>query len=294
MSDYKNYLPSRKFTTILLVIVVFIVLFFTVRGIISYFKNKQISKESPTTMTVGTLIQKDSNKNGIADWEEYLWGLDPNKTGQENKEFILAKKKTLLKNGEIYSNDDSRSITENEELSMQFFAAIMSLQQTGNLNEESLKSISDSIGKEIEATPIDDIYTRDMLIIKEDSNEADIAYFGLFSALVDKYANEDIGSELTLISQGIVNQDPQALYAARTVASAYRAFGEELLSIPVPSSAATLNLSLANNYEKTAQSIDGLTKVLSDPIVGMRSVLNYKKYTDAIGVDMEKLSEILQ
>lgn len=293
MNDYQKYLPSKKFISIILIIVIFITVSFAAKELTVFLKNKKVIKEKPAEVTVGTLIQKDSNKNGIADWEEYLWGLDPEKNGQENKEFIMAKKKTLSEKGEILSFDESQK-TENEMLSMQFFAAIMSLQQTGNLDEESLKTLSNSIGQEIKATPVDDVYTREMLSIVQDSEEADIAYFGQFGALITRYENEDIGSELMLISQGIINKDEQALYATRTIASAYRAFGKAIMGIPVPSSASNIALSLANDYEKTAQSIEGLTKVLSDPIVAMRAVLNYKKYTDAIGSDMQKLSDVLQ
>jgi len=296
MNNLKKYLPSKKFASALLVIVVLIGLFLTIKGAISLLKNRKNtdSKGELIPMTVGTIIQKDGNNNGIADWEEYLWGLDPNKNGPENKEFILAKKKTLEQNGTISATDDSKAITQNDLLSRQFFATIMSLQQTGNLDDASMASISDSIGQEIKTQPISDVYTNNMLTIRQDSQETNAAYFNAFSALVDKYANQDIGSELTIISQGIVNNDPQALYAARTVASAYRNFGKDLIKIPVPSSVASTNLSLANNYEKTAQSIEGLTQVLSDPIIGMRSILNYKKYSDALVSDIEKLPGVLQ
>jgi hypothetical protein len=297
MNNFKKYLPSKKFVSIILIIIVFIVLFFTIKGVISLFKNKfgnANSKGAPVPMTVGTIIQKDGNNNGVADWEESLWGLDPNKNGPENKEFIVAKKKSMEQNGLISTTDDSQSITQHDLLSRQFFATIMSLQQTGSLDDASISSISDSIGQEIKTTPIPDIYTNDMITIKKDSPEANTSYFNAFSALVDQYANQDIGSELTIVSQGIVNNDPQALYAAKTVASAYRAFGKDLIKIPVPSSAANTHLSLANNYEKTAQSIEGLTQVLTDPIVAMKSLLNYKKYSDALVSDIEKLSGILQ
>lgn len=294
MSDSKNYLPSKKFTTILLFILVLIALFFTIKGVVSLFKSKSKVASEPIQMTVGTLIQKDGNNNGIADWEEYLWGLDPNKNGPENKEFILAKKKDLIQSGDIIPIDDSKAITDNEILSQEFFATIMSLQQTGNLNAESLKSISDTIGQKIEATPIANIYTKNMLTIKNDSPEANTAYFNTFSNLVTKYENEDIGSELILISQGISKNDPQALASAKSVASAYRSFGSELVKIPVPSSIYSIHLSLVNNYEKTGQSIEGLTQTLSDPIMGMRAIINYKQYSDALVSDIGKLSEILQ
>lgn len=296
MNNFKKYLPSKKFISIVLIFVILITIFFTVKLAISLiFKNKKATtKGAPTTMIVGDIIQKDSNSNGIADWEEYLWGLNPDKNGPENKEFILSKKRGLTQSGDILPVDDSKTITDNEILSREFFATILSLQQNGSLNEESMKSVSEAIGQKIEAVPIPDVYTRNDLTLKNDSLSANEAYYNAFSALVTKYENEDIGSELTLISQGLGNNDTQALYAAQSVALAYRSFGEELVKIPVPVSFYPTHLDLVNNYEKTGQSIDGLTKTLSDPITGMRAIINYKKYSDALVSDIEKLSEILQ
>jgi hypothetical protein len=53
-------------------------------------------------------------------------------------------------------------------------------------------------------------------------------------------------------------------------------------------------LGAANNYEKTGQTIKDLAKILSDPIVGMKALINYKKYNDALASDLEKISETLQ
>jgi hypothetical protein len=296
MDNFKKYLPSRKFITIVLFIIVLIVLFFSIRGLISLIKNRKVanSDNKVVQMTVGAIIQKDGNNNGIADWEEYLWGLDPNKNGPENKEFILAKKKSLIQSGDILATDDSKIITENEMLSQEFFATIISLQQTGELNEESINSLSDAIGQKIEATPLVDAYSSGDLKIKNDGTAVNEAYFNAFNALVTKYEDKDIGSELTLISQGLGNNDPQALYSAKTIAEAYKSFGSELINIPTPKSISSIHLSLANNYNKTAESIEGLTQILTDPIIGMRAILSYKKHSDNLVSDIEKLTEILQ
>lgn len=295
MDNFKKYLPSKNFTVVVLFLALILGLFFGIRQTVSYFKNRKINKDGKVVeVTVGGIIQKDSNNNGIADWEEYLWGLNPNKNGEENKAFILEKKKSLLQNSEIMSPDDSALITENEMLSREFFATIISLQQTGNLNEESLKSLSEAIGEKIETKPIEDIYTLREVTLAKDSESTNRNYRDSFASLVTKYENSDIGSELILISQGIGNNDPQALFAAKTVASAYRSFGKELLTISTPGAIGKIHLSLANNYEKTAQSIEGLTQILIDPIIGMRAIINYKQYTDAIVFDIEKISEILQ
>lgn len=296
MNNFKKYLPSKKFVAIILIIIVFIVLFFAIKGVISLFKNKKSIKTNGeiTTMVIGDIGQKDSNFNGIADWEEYLWGLDPYKNGPENKEFISSKKRALTQSGDILPIDDSKTITDNELLSQQFFATIISLQQTGDLNEESMNSVSEALGKNIEATPIPDIYTSNMLTIKNDSTLANTTYRDALGKLITKYVDADIGSELTFIVQGLGNKDPQALYAAVTVAEAYQSFGKEFIKIPVPKSLSAIHLSAANNYEKTGQSIKDLAQILSDPIIGMRAIISYKQYNDALASDLEKISEILQ
>lgn len=291
----RKYLPSKKFIATILFIVVLIILFFVIKGVISFFKNRKTSPNNQARVTVvGDLIQKDTNKNGIPDWEEYLWGLDPEKNGPENKEFILAKKKSLISSGEMTVVDETKSITDHELLSQEFFATIISLQQTGQLDETAMKSVSEAVGKNIEAVPIPDIYTTNALIIKNDSTLANTTYRDSLSALINKYADADIGSELTFIVQGLSNNDPQALYAATTVAQAYQSFGKEFVKIPVPRSLASTHLSVANNYEKTGQTIKELAQILTDPLVGMKAIVNYKNYSDALATDLEKISEFLQ
>lgn len=294
MNDYKKYLPSKKFQASILFIIVLIIIFFSIKGIISLIKNKKPAVREPVKVTIGEIIQKDSNSNGIADWEEYLWGLDPAKNGPENKEFILAKKKTLAENNESSSVNSSQTITDNDVLSQEFFAAIVSLQQTGSLNDESLGAITNAIGDNVKAVEIKDVYTYNMMKVVGDGALANKTYQDNLSKLVTKYKDADIGNELTFIIQGLNNKDPQALYAAKTVAIAYQNFGKEFIKVPVPKALASLQLSAANNYEKTGQVIHDLTTMLNDPIGGMKGILNYKKYNDALGADLEKISEILQ
>lgn len=297
MDKTKNFLPSKKFITSILIILAIIVIFFAIRELFSLVFKKNSDDQNNNAkveMTVGTIIQKDSNKNGIPDWEEYLWGLDPYKNGPENKEFIQSKKRTLEQSGVIFTPDDSESITEHEMLSRQFFATIISLQQTGNLNEENLASVAEAIGQEVKIIEFESIYKDQMLNIRQDSDEVELSYLESFTNLFEKYQEQDIGSELILISQGLVYQDPQALYSAMTVAGLYRSFAKELMETVVPSSIAMTHLSLVNNYDKIGRSIEELARGLSDSIVGMKAMLSYKKYTDDLANDLDKISEILQ
>lgn len=288
----KSYLPSKLFMIRVASILIIAATVFGASWVIKYFKNRPSSKDPAKVMVIGDLIQKDSNDNGIADWEEYLWGLDPKKNGESNKEFILAKKKTLADNNASENSDSN--ISQNELLSRQFFAAIVSLQQTGNLNDESLQSIGEAVGKNVSQTNIPDIYNNGMMTVVEDGTVAKQNYYNALSKLIKKYNDRDIGNELTIIIQGFSNQDPQALYAAQSIGDAYQEFGAELIKIPTPRSLVQTHLSAANNYEKNGQVIKNLTKGLSDPLIAMGAILDYKKYNDDLSSDLEKISEFLQ
>ena len=299
MNNFKKYLPSQKFITLILTIIVIAILYFVIKGAISFFVNKNSANNpnEPKKLIIGTaqsIAQKDSNNNGIPDYEEYLWGLDPKITGPENKEFILAKKKTLQEKGVITNIDDSSTISDNDNLSRQFFATIISLQQTGELNQESMDSVSNALGSNITPTPIPDIYNINMLTIVDDSDKAKSEYHDEIANLINQFKDANIGSELTFIIQGINNKDSQALYAAVTVGQAYQQFGDRFIMIPVPRSIIPAHLSAANNYEKVGKSILDLSKVLNDPLLGMKAILNYKNYSDALASDLEKISLILQ
>lgn len=288
----KSYLPSKEFVIKVLAIILIVGGVLGISKLFQYLKNRKDNKPQAKVSVIGDLIQKDTNKNGIPDWEEYLWGLDPEKNGPENKEFILAKKKTIQESG-IVLNDESL-ITDHEMLSRQFFAAIIALQQTGQLDETSMKSISEAVGKNIEPVSIPDMYTKDMLKIKDNSQASSDNYRVQVEKLIQKYSNADIGSEITFIIQGISSNDPQALYAAQTVATSYENFGEEFLTIEVPNYLAEKHLSAANNYAKVGQTIKDLSKSLLDPITGMKSILNYKNYSDKLSSDLESISNLLQ
>ncbi len=285
-----KYLPSKQFIARLIIILIVVIFIWGLYQIPKLFRKNKNTSQNPTTLLVKDLIQKDSNDNGIADWEEGLWGLNPEKDGASNKEFILAKRLALAKDNASAVDGGGADSSENDALSREVFALILSLQQSGSLNSESMKSISESVGQNIVPNDIADIYTKNM--VKIGGTEAE--YYIAFKNLVEKYQDKGMGSELSFVAQGLENKDPQALYAAKTVAVFYREFGQALIKTPSPLTLASTNLSLANNYEKVAQTIEGFSNVLNDQITGMRSLINYKKYSDKIVADITKLSDNLK
>ncbi|MDE2030668.1 MAG: hypothetical protein KGI58_00175 [Patescibacteria group bacterium] len=287
-----KYLPSRQFIIRVIVIAIIISVAFGIYKLVIYFKNKTSQKTSLKVL-VKDLVQKDTNNNGIPDWEESLWGLDPTTNGPANKEFILAKRAALAKDTTVPKLSDGITPSkENEALSQEFFAVIMSLQQTGNLDSASMQSVADAISKKVVATPIPDIYTKDMAVIEDDGTLPMIEYYTAYLNLNNKYYKDDgIGTELSLIAVALRDKDQGALDQVGKIGEAYKAMGKDLMKIPVPTTFLANHLDLANNYEKIGESIDDMTKMLSDPMVGMRAFINYNKYSDALANDISFLSD---
>lgn len=289
----QNFLPSKQFITRVLVIVILTLGVFAVYKIIKYFKNKTDKDNSIKIVTAIKKVQDDGNDNGIPDWEERLWGLNPDKDGPENKEFIISRRKALNPNVDL-SGYESRSVSENENLTREFFAVIMSLQQTGELDDTAIEAVSNAYSQKIEAEPIADIYTIDMLKIMTDTPENTEKYYKNLQNLIIKYQDRDIGSELGLIVQAIAYNDPQVMYAVQTIAVSYREFGQELIKIPTTDLLSEVHLSLANNYEKNAISLYNTTLLFEDPIKAMKGIINYKKYNDILGDTLEILSSVFE
>lgn len=286
----KEYLPSKEFVIKVVVIIILATGVFVISKLVSFIKNKANSSNTPFALSIIQSTEKDSNKNGIPDWEEKLWGLNPNKKGSENKEFILSRRKALNPNVDLSSYEET--LTESDTLSREFFAVIMALQETGDLDEETIQVISGAASEEIVAKPIPDAYKIDILNIVTDTPENVSKYYSDFKNLISKYENRNIGDELSFIIQGISYNDPQVLLVAETVAVAYREFSEELIEISVPKMMADLHLSIANNYEKNFKTTYGLSQFFSNPIIATRSIANYKKYNDSLAIDLKLLSYI--
>jgi hypothetical protein len=250
-------------------------------------KNKIEKVNTNRQLSVSELVGQDSNNNGIQDWEETLWGLDPKGDGSENKNFIINKKKSL--NGGVLPADTTENLSDNDKMAREFFAMIISLQQSGNLNEEAIKNISNSVGANVVAEDLKDIYTKDMLNIQSTTTITLGSYQNAMQKIIRKYNGTDMGDELSFIGQAVAGNDPQVLKVGVSIANSYRSLGSDIMKVSVPSSLAGTHLELANNMEKTARSIENMGKLLDNPMQGMTAIVQYKRYNDALLANLEQI-----
>jgi hypothetical protein len=300
---YKKYLPSKKFTYTVLSFIgicafIFLIstLLFGKSSFLGSKKNKDLSVQN---LNINELLQKDSDGDGVLDWEEGLWGTDPYKTktfeDTPDKEYIKAKREALKTPG---STGADTGLNETDKFAQQFFASLAALKQSGQLNETTMKNIASSLGESIADPSLLNAYTaQDIKINTNDNNTTKENYYLEAGNLFEKYREKGVGKELeitgTLVASGTSN--PELENQLASIANAYQEYAQKMLSISVPESLSSYHLSIINSSNNVGIAIRSMQKIATDPVVGLSGVSQYQKYSeqliDAVG-NMETILSI--
>ena len=284
----KKILPSKKFILVIGAAVVAVIIVFLST---SYFGSKEIfqnSQDSEITAgdnTVAEAIDRDSNNNGIPDWEEVLWGLDPKADGATNKKIIEEKEAAA---GINTASSSQAPLTATEQFSQQLLSTVVALKETGNLNADTMQSLSDSLDADIAAreTTTMPYADTDILANPDDSQAAYQAYRDQFKELFAEYQNSGIGNEFDIIEQGLTDGAPSdTLAALDPIAQQYIAFSKKIIALSMPEDAVPTALEFANENALVGEALLKLEQLNTDSMTGMvgldEYVNNIDSYTQA-------------
>ncbi len=284
----KSYLPSRIFITKVVILIVLALVVFLITKIPAVLKNKLPGgKTSTKGLLVRDFVGNDANKNGIADWEESLWGLDPNADGASNKEYILAKKGKL--NGGLSVSQEP--LTDSDKMAREIFAIVMSLKEGGVDDTQILQKASEQIGEKIKLLDLPNIYAFKDIASTGSTRPKVIKYKQSIGMEVKKCQDRGIGGELNLIALALNHKDKSLLDGLNQIASVYISCAQELSTIPVPLEMANMHLALLNNVNNTGQTLIQFKVVFDDQINALSAIITYKKYSDATLNSLESINK---
>ncbi len=280
--EWGKYLPSKKFSIIIgSCIAVILVVFITT----SYFGSKSSFNKNPNAFNLisssGTLnetISHDSNNNGIPDWEESLWGLDPNGDGASNKKIIDAKKAE-----NAIKTNDSDLPTPTDIFTREFMSTVLALRQSGNLTPEALSKVAQTIGNDVDnkhANP--NTYSMsDLTLVNTNPVKEKIAYQNALKNVISQYNDVDLGSELSIISDSLNENSPGSLKLLQPIAEAYIELAKKIVALRTPVEISQNALDLANATVEMGQTLLRIENLYTDTIHGMVSLDDYVKASDA-------------
>lgn len=290
MNKLTTYLPSKRFSIIIGIMLIVVIVFFS----IFYFskKYKYNSKESLTTekATVSELVKKDTDGDGVADWEEALWGTDQNKKetfdGNSDLVYINNKKKSLNITEGIASNDN---LTETDKFSRGFFASFVAMKQAGTVDSTTINNFSSALGQKIATPSLIDQYKIEDIKTKEGMNDDERKdYYLSVATLYDTYKESGLGDELGIVSGNLTNYSSTGKESSSDelllIADKYQEFGQKLMEIKVPKDLAQYHLNIANASNNTGIAVRNMVKIISDPVAGLTGLSEYQKYREDLEI----------
>ena len=316
------YLPNKKIFFLL----IFILLIFAGWFYFSGSKNGQTKdvaeqEKSPLIAIVEQTSQldKDSDADGLKDWEELLWKTDPNKADTDNdgtndneeitlnrnplkagpndkisdKEDLVAQEKAIA---------DSRQNTMTTVYARRFMEAYLTLKnQKGELTDSDKDGLIESLMNNIKSD----------IKIKDSYDISNIKIIGGQKANLEKYARE---IKKILIDEKPIKENVVIVFNrllknlndkknAGTYESdakkildngeAYKQGATKLVSIEAPDILAEYHLALINNLNGMQEAVRAMSVVANDPMKGLAGFELYRQKATVFSKSFEELKIIL-
>lgn len=268
--------PSRQFIIrgVIAIAIVGIILIVQTNWFLGLFHKKTPAPVKKST-TVGEITSKDSNGNGIPDWEETLWGLDPTvlyTNGKSNAEIIKEKKQALG----VTDSTTGAPTNETDAIAQKLFSITTALSQNDNVDDTSLQQIADQLGSSVNVSNVSNKYSLKDLHTISTSSASLKAYSQSLSTILGKY---DLNQEdVTVIINATETGDYSQLPQLTDTGNSYIAIAKDLSKISVPIGVAQYHLDIINSLAGMAASFSYLQQMEDNGTQALVGIALYKTY----------------
>lgn len=247
---------------------------------------------------LGDLINKDTDLDGIPDWEEGLWGTDPKKKDTDgngtpdNVEIDRLKQEQLAEtDGESRSNvsglsPDEGNLTETDKFSRELFATIAALNQSGNVDDATIDTLSSSLAEHIKNSVQRKVYKPvDIKVDKSDTKASVKTYNTAIENLQKKYPLKTSVVEILqrFLGDG-AEVDSSVLSELEPITEQIQKIVNELVKINTPQSLSIMHLDVINSLQRLSENLTDLQLYDTDAIVTFSAINQYD--TNAIRLEV--------
>lgn len=249
--------------------------------------NKKTTEEVASTVTVGDIVDRDSNQNGIMDWEEQLWGLDPTKAltnGVSNKELISQKKKALG-----IEEDSNESLNETDILARDLFTLTSALSQSGEANDQALQGVAAKFGSVIDVKSLQNNYSLTNLSTVKTTETSLNQYYRTMGNILARY--DENSTSIDALIGALESGDLSQLSSLTDTAVTYKNLAKEMSGIAVPIGVEEYHLAIINSIYGMSQSFAYIIQLENNGVNGLAGVAMYKGFSMKLGTALVDLSD---
>jgi len=289
--------PSQKFISIIVSIGIVAIGIFFVSNINKINNGKvQFGEKKEGGDTKEAIIDKDTDGDGLADWKEALWGTDVNNPDSDgdgisdNDEINLGRNPKIAGPDDAFMEDDlqkrnsflpNENETKTDTFSREFFASIVALQQSGQLNEDTIAELSDSFAEELFKTTFAPKYSiSDIKTSKSITLESLKKYGNDVGLISQKYPSSE--NELAIVKYVLESDKQNDSDKLTPIILTYSQIEKDLFDIIVPEDVIVYHMDALNATTKIQKALSGMQNIGNDPIGGIISVNIYQQELENI------------
>lgn len=237
--------------------------------------NRNPKTNSPKVKTVGDIVNQDSNGNGIPDWEEKLWGLDPTilyTNGVSNEQIINSKKKNLG-----IQNATGESLDDTDRLARELFTLTAALGQSEEIDSQTLAAISAKLASSLNIKQVNNQYSLKDIQTVQTSTSSLNTYYASMKKVISKYDTNT--ADIEVLVNALQNDGVGDLSVLKESAVIYQKLAKELLTLKVPLGLSRDHLALVNSFSGIGTSFTFMTELSDNSLLSLVGIAVYKNYS---------------
>jgi len=291
------YLPSKRFLSTALTIIAMVAIVFAVDYATKQKKGGTLAI-SPARVELSG-VNTDSDGDGLRDWEEKLWGADPQNPdtdgdstsdGDEvisNRDPLKPGPEDALEEASATKNNVDPQLTKTDIFARDIFASLVSLESSGNVTPDSLYNTSSLLLQGLLQDQPGDKYTINDLAIGGASTAESIRSYGnALGSIIQKHKNLVGYPEVFILNDVLDSEDASLLKKLDPLIAGYKSASTDLLHTTVPQGNVSNHLQALNSLTNIANSLENIKLVLDDPATGMIGIKQYDE-------ELTKLNEAI-
>ena len=266
------------------------------------YQNQQIIAEAQTEK-----LYKDSDNDGLKDWEEELWGTDLNNP-DTNSDGIKDAEEIRLGINPVGKGPDDKlatgtiqkkvnpsieaDLTETNKFSRELFTkyVIVAGKNGSPATASDYTALLYDYIQNAEQGEIT-IYKETDFKKTDTTNESLRAYGNAFGKIVKEAEQKYPGSELSILDVAVKNGESKEITELEKPAARYANVRDNLLLLKVPEGLLPIHTKIVNLLDIMTISVSNMRYTLSDPIKAMGGMSMYPDTVDLLITASEELSD---
>ena len=264
------------------------------------FLNPNTANAESTQALLKAYAARDSDNDGLPDWQEALYGLDPNNahsfspnmTDGEAVAQNLIKPKFLSQTATSSTDDTTTEIdgitaapgSLTEQFSQSLLTQYLNQSATDNSNgtqptdAEITAFAQNAMQTFAKSHQAQDVYALGQVKLSGDTGPDALKNYaaGMEAVFAANNANNGSESEVDYFADAIEKNDPNALAQVAIIGKAYTKIAPDLMQVSVPTEAQYAHLEIANAAARLGSDITDLSMMNSDPLRAYLGLAQYQ------------------